>query len=115
MTPLMASHKEAGAMGWLGRDWLNLCEGAGEGTAAPANPPLPRRRGHRRSPREGQNQRYQGQHNLLVVRCRRRPLVGCALVVCLRDPSFEESRCMGCSPTSTPRFLQQQVGYLYGI
>ena len=34
MTPLMASHKEAGAMGWLGRDGLNLCEGAGEGTAA---------------------------------------------------------------------------------
>ena len=30
MTPLMASHKEAGAMGWLGRDGLNLCEGAGE-------------------------------------------------------------------------------------
>ena len=39
MTPLMASHiKEAGAMGWLGRDWrLKPCEGAGrEGTAAPA-------------------------------------------------------------------------------
>ena len=36
MTPLMASHKEAGAMGWLGRDGLNLCEGAGEGTVAPA-------------------------------------------------------------------------------
>ena len=30
----MASHKEAGAMGGLGRDGLNLCEGAGEGTAA---------------------------------------------------------------------------------
>ena len=34
MTPLMASHKEAGAMGGLGRDGLNLCKGAGEGTAA---------------------------------------------------------------------------------
>ena len=37
----MASHKEAGAMGWLGRDWLNLCEGAGEGTAAPAKTARP--------------------------------------------------------------------------
>ena len=34
MTPLMASHKEAGAIGGSGRDGLNLCEGAGEGTAA---------------------------------------------------------------------------------
>ena len=43
MTPLMASHKEAGAMGWLGRDRLNLCEGAGagEGTAAPAKTARP--------------------------------------------------------------------------
>ena len=41
MTPLMASHKEAGAMGWLGRDGLNLCEGAGEGTAAPAKTARP--------------------------------------------------------------------------
>ena len=41
MTPLMASHKEAGAMGWLSRDGLNLCEGAGEGTAAPAKTARP--------------------------------------------------------------------------
>ena len=42
MTPLMASHKEAGAMG-LGRDGLNLCEGAGagEGAAAPAKTARP--------------------------------------------------------------------------
>jgi len=33
------SHR--GAMGWLGRDWLNLCEGAGEGTAAPAKTARP--------------------------------------------------------------------------
>ena len=41
----------------------------------------PRRRGHWRSSREGQNQRYQGQHNL--VRCRRRPLVECRLYFAL--------------------------------
>ena len=41
MTPLMASHKEAGAMGGLGRDGLNLCEGAGEGTAALAKTARP--------------------------------------------------------------------------
>ena len=45
MTPLLASHKEAGggmgrrvaidaAVSGSGRDGLNLCEGAGEGTAA---------------------------------------------------------------------------------
>ena len=33
--------------------------------------------------------KIQGQHNLRIVRCRRRPLVECALVVYLRDPSFE--------------------------
>ena len=69
---------------WVG--WVEIgstC--ARERGKAPRRPP--RRRGHRRSPREGQNQRYQGQHNL--VRCRRRPLVECALVVYLRDPSFE--------------------------
>ena len=41
MTPLMASHKEAGAMGRSGRDGFNLCEGAGEGTAALAKTARP--------------------------------------------------------------------------
>ena len=52
MTPLLASHKEAGggmgrrvasdaAMGGSGRDGLNLCEGAGEGTAALAKTAWP--------------------------------------------------------------------------
>ena len=41
MTPLLASHKEAGAMGGSGRDGLNLCKGAGEGTAALAKTARP--------------------------------------------------------------------------
>ena len=75
MTPLLASRKEAGgemgkrvaidaATSGSGKDGLNLCEGAGEGTAALAKTARP----SARSPLEGQNQRYlyQGQHNLWV-------------------------------------------------
>ena len=41
MTPLMASYKEAGAMVGSGRDGLNLCKGAGGGTAALAKTARP--------------------------------------------------------------------------
>ena len=99
MTPLMASHKEAGAMG-LGRDGLNLCEGAGEGTAAPAKTARPPA-----LPPGGQNQRYQGQHNL--VRCRRYPPVECALVVYLRYSSFEVH---GLLPHRHAKVLPRAIG-----
>jgi len=85
MTPLMASHKEAGAMGWLGRDGLNLCAGAGEGTAALAKTARP----SASPPRGPEPEVSRAAQPMVVVRCRRRPLVECALVVYLRDPSFE--------------------------
>ena len=68
MTPLMpftngpmASHKEAGAMGGLGRDGLNLCKGAGEGIAALAKTARP----SAFPPGGPEVSISQGQHNLV--------------------------------------------------
>ena len=79
MTPLMASHEEAGAMGGLGRDGLNLCEGAGEGTAAPAKTARPSALPPG-GPEPEVSVSRAAQPMGMVVRCRRRPLI-CIIIV----------------------------------
>ena len=89
MTPLMASHKEAAKQGrWVGwvesRDGLNLCGGAGEGTVAPAKTARPSA-----LPLGGPEPEVSRAAQPSALPTEARPLVECALVVYLRDPSFE--------------------------
>ena len=86
-------------MGGLGRDGLNLCEGAGEGIAALAKKARPS--AFPPGGPEPDVQRYQGQHNL--VRCPRKPRWDDMHMssICV----IRRSRSMGCAPTGTPRFL----------